>query len=111
MSTEWLHGALAIAGLGLITLVTRGFFLLSESPWPMPAWLIEGLRYAPLAALVAVIAPEVIMLDGQLISTWKDARLFAAAAAIACFAWRRSVLATIVVGTGVMVALRIGLGW
>ena len=43
----------------------------------MPAWLIEGLRYAPLAALAAVVAPEVVMTQGELIRTWQDPRLFA----------------------------------
>ena len=36
-----------------ITWVTRGFFFFSRAALPMPTWLIEGLRYAPLAAMVA----------------------------------------------------------
>ena len=33
------------------------------------------------------------------------------AAAVACFAWKRNMLATIVVGTATMLILRMGLGW
>src|SRR5688572_5632952 len=51
---------LAIAGLALLTLLSRGFFLLPEREVPLPDWLRQGMRYAPLAALVAVIAPEVV---------------------------------------------------
>jgi branched-subunit amino acid transport protein len=102
---------LTIAGLGAITLGTRAFFLIPRRAVPMPAWLVKGLRYAPLAALVAVIAPEVVMTDGALISTWRDARLFAVAAASLWYFSRRTILGTIVTGTAVMLALRLGLGW
>ena len=102
---------LTIAGLVLITLGTRGFFILPERELPMPEWLREGLRYAPIGALVAVIAPELVMTQGRLIGTWMDARLFGAAAATAWFVWRRDMLGTIIVGTGVMLIFRMGLGW
>ena len=102
---------LAIVGLTVITVVTRGFFFISEREIPIPLWLRQGLRYAPLAALVAVVAPEVVMLQGQLITTWQDARLFGAAAAAAWFWWRRGILGTILVGMAVLLPLRLGLGW
>ena len=102
---------IAILGLAVITVGTRGFFLYPERELPMPGWLKQGLRYAPLAALAAVVAPEIVMTQGHLIATLKDARLFAALAATAYFFWRRGILGTIVTGTLVMVALRIGLGW
>ena len=105
------EGLVAIAGLTVLTIVTRGFFFLTERELPMPAWLLQGLRYAPLAALVAVIAPDIVMTQGQLITTWKDARLFAAAAGLAYFAWRRGILGTIVTGMVVLLPLRLGLGW
>lgn len=102
---------LALAGLALVTLLTRGFFLLPEREWPLPAWLRKGLRYAPLAALTAVIVPEVVMTDGRLITTPFDARLYAAAAGMAWYAWRRSILGTIFAGMAVLLPLRLGLGW
>ena len=109
MST-W-EAVVAILGLAFITIATRGFFLFPERELPMPAWLKQGLRYAPLAALAAVIAPEVLMTQGHLLTTARDARLYAVAAATAYFFWRRGILGTIVTGTLVMVALRTGLGW
>jgi hypothetical protein len=42
----------AILGLAAITVITRGFFVFPEREVPIPAWLREALRYAPLAALV-----------------------------------------------------------
>jgi branched-subunit amino acid transport protein len=109
MST--LEGVIAILGLAVITLFTRSFFLLPERELPLPGWLEQGLRYAPLAALVAVVAPEIVMTQGRLIDTWMDARLPAVLAATAYFYWRRDILGTILAGTAVLLAFRLGLGW
>jgi branched-subunit amino acid transport protein len=104
-------GVIAVLGLAALTVVTRGFFLLSRREIPLPVWLREGLRYAPLAALAAVVVPEIVMQGGHLIGTWRDARLFAAAAAALYFWWRRGILGTILVGMAVLLPLRLGLGW
>jgi branched-subunit amino acid transport protein len=100
-----------IAGLALITLVTRAFFLIPKREIPLPGWLRQGLRYAPLAAMAAVVLPELVMSGGHLIGTWKDARLFGAAAGAAWYFWRRGILGTIVCGTSVLAILRLGMGW
>ncbi|PPE70241.1 AzlD domain-containing protein [Caldimonas thermodepolymerans] len=100
-----------ILGLAVITVVTRGFFMLPDRELPMPDWVKRGLRYAPLAALIAVIAPEVLMTQGDFIATWQDARLPAVVAASAYYFWRRGILGTIVTGMAVYLPLHIGLGW
>jgi branched-subunit amino acid transport protein len=107
----FVEGAIAIFGLAALTVLTRGFFFLTEREVPIPAWLQQGLRYAPLAALMAVVAPEIVLTQGQLISTWQDARLFAAAAGAAWYFWRGGMFGTIVVGMSVLIGLRLGLGW
>lgn len=101
----------AIVGLALLTVLTRAFFLLPERELPLPEWLQQGLRYAPLAALVAVVAPEIVLTNGELISTWKDARLPAVVVASAYYFWRRGILGTIISGTAVLLVLRLGFGW
>lgn len=98
-------------GMGGITLFTRASFMLPKDDLPMPRWLREGLSYAPTAALAAVVTPELVMTQGHLIDTWQDARVFGALAGLAYFAWQRSLFGTIACGTGVMLALRFGLGW
>ena len=100
-----------VVGLAVITVLARGFFMLSERELTLPAWAMQGLRYAPLAALAAIVAPEVLVSDGTFISTWQDARLFAVVAGTAYFVWRRGIFGTIVVGTSVLLALELGLGW
>ena len=108
--SRW-ESIVAIVGLAVITIASRGFFLFPQRDLPMPAWLQQGLRYAPLAALAAVVAPEIVMTQGHLIGTLKDARVWATVLATAYFFWRRGILGTIVTGTVAMVGLRAGLGW
>ena len=107
---EW-EMVLAVLGLTVITVVTRSLFFLSERPWRLPAWAERGMRYAPLAALAAVVLPEVLLVQGQLPQHWQDARFVAAPIAAAWAWWRRDMLTTIAVGMAVLLALKLGLGW
>ncbi|HEY0201896.1 MAG TPA: AzlD domain-containing protein [Burkholderiaceae bacterium] len=100
-----------IAGLTVITVVARSLFMLPERELPLPEWLRRGLRYAPLAALGAVLVPEVVMRNGHLITTLADARLPAVAVAMAYYFWRKGILGTIVLGMAVYLPLHLGLGW
>ena len=100
-----------IAGLAVVTVITRGFFVFSSRSWRLPSWAERGLQYAPIAALTAVVVPEVVMTQGHLIATWQDARIFGAAAGMAMFFWRRNTLLTIVAGMVVYLPLHLGLGW
>ena len=109
VTDSWTIGV--ILGLACVTVVARCFFFLSSRPWSLPGWVQRGLQYAPIAALSAVVVPEVVMAQGHLIGTWHDARLFAAVAGLAAYAWRRNVLATIACGMAVYLPLHIGLGW
>lgn len=100
-----------IVGLAIITVVTRSFFFLSNNEWHLPHWAQRGLQYAPIAALSAVVVPEIVMSQGQLIATWQDARIFAAAVGVAAYFAKRDVLLTIVLGMAVYLPLHMGLGW
>ncbi|TSE32869.1 AzlD domain-containing protein [Tepidimonas charontis] len=102
---------LVFVALGVVTVITRGFFFLSERAWQLPRWAERGLHYAPIAALSAVVAPELLLQHGQLITTWQDARLLAAGAGAAWFFWRGGVLGTIVTGMAVYLPLHLGWGW
>ena len=102
---------LTTLGMAAITLACRAFFVWPKQDLPMPNWLRQGLHYAPVAALAAVVAPELVITQGHLTDTWRDPRIFGALAGLAFYAWRHSLFGTIVCGTGTMLALRFGLGW
>ena len=111
MSLAWIEPAVAILGLAVITVVSRAFFMIPERELPLPDWLKRGLKYAPLAALAAVIAPEILMTQGEVIDTFMDARLPAVLCASGYYFCKRGILGTIVVGMAVYLPLHIGLGW
>ena len=100
-----------ILGMAGVTVVTRCFFFILDRPWSLPDWAHRALRYAPVAALAGVVIPEVVTTNGQLVSTLQDARLYAALVGAIVFFWRRSVLATLVVGMAVYLPLHLSLGW
>lgn len=110
-----LEHLLTTVALACATVVARCFFFLSSKPWVLPAWAQRGLQYAPIAALCAVIAPEIVMRQGQLIHTLQDARLYGLVAGMLYYFSRRgsghSVLGTIVAGMALYLPLHIGLGW
>ena len=109
------HTLLTFGLMGFLTMVARSFFFIPEGEWTLPRWAQRGLYYAPIAALTAVVVPEVVLTQGQLIETWLDARLLAMVAGAVYFFWRKgqgqAVLGTIVVGMAVYLPLHMGLGW
>jgi branched-subunit amino acid transport protein len=102
---------LIIVGLAIVTVITRSFFFISRRNFQLPNWAQRGLQYAPIAALSAVILPEIIMTQGQLISTLQDARIYGALTGAAIFYWKRNTLGCIVGGMAVYLPLRLILGW
>lgn len=110
MNDAW-QLVLTLLAAALVTVVTRCFFFLSRRETVLPHGVQRGLRYAPLAALVAVVAPEVLLTQGAWPSTWQDARWFAVVAAGLWYTWRRGVFGTIVAGMVVFLLLRLGAGW
>ncbi|MEI6619016.1 MAG: AzlD domain-containing protein [Betaproteobacteria bacterium] len=101
--------------MGGVTVLARSFFFISQTPWHLPRWAQRGLEFAPIAALSAVVLPEIVMTHGVFIHTLLDARLYGAIAGAAYFFWRRgggqTVLGTIVCGMAVYLPLHMGLGW
>ncbi len=98
-----------IAGLTAVSVINRSFFFLSRRELRLPDALHRGLRYAPLSALLAVIAPEIAASD--VAAPLHDPRPWAALAAVAYGLWQRNILGTILVGMAVLLGLRLGLGW
>ncbi len=106
---------LSIVLMACITVITRSFFFISDAPWTLPSWAQRGMQYAPIAALAAVVLPEIVMTQGIFIHSLADARIYGALAGAAYFFWRRgsgqAVLGTIVAGMSVYIPLHLGLHW
>lgn len=108
-SDGWM--ALLIAGMTAISVLTRSFFFISEREWRLPRWAQRGLPYAPIAALAAVIAPDIFLQAGALVAPWRDPRAWGALAALLYYVWgRRRPLAlplTIAAGLAVYLPLQL----
>ncbi len=100
-----------IVGLAAVTVLARCFFFILDRPWSLPLWAQQALNYAPIAALAGVVLPEVVMANGQLISTWQDARVVAAMAAVVVYFWRKSALLSLLAGMALYLPLHLGWNW
>lgn len=102
---------LAILGLTAITVLSRSLFLLAGSRTVIPPQLQRGLRYAPAAALVALIVPELFAVDGALSATSLDPlrnpKLLAGLVTGLVFFYSRHMLLTIAAGMTTYTLLRL----
>lgn len=91
---EFLSLVLACA---LATAVPRVLPLVLLSRFSLPQWLLDWLRFVPVAVLAALTAIEVLMPGGKALAFHPPA-LLAIAAAFAVAAWTRGLLAPAAAG-------------
>jgi branched-subunit amino acid transport protein len=97
---------LVTSGLVLATFLTRvGMLMVGERCKPSPR-IESALRFAPICALAALIAPEILVPAGTVDVSLANPRFAAAVAAAVFFLWKRSMLGCIVVGMLVLTAIR-----
>ena len=102
----WLVWAL-IAGMTLIAFFTRAVFILPGSRLRLPPTAERVLRYAPAAALMAIIVPDLAMAQGAWAVSIDNPRLIGGLVAFALAAATRSILATIVGGMLALTLVRL----
>jgi branched-subunit amino acid transport protein len=101
-ATLWL----TLVVIGLLTFGTRLVFIALAGRLRMPAWLERGLRFVPVAALTAILVPEILKPEGELYLAAGNTRLLAGLVAV-LVAWRtRNVLLTIAAGMAVLLILQ-----
>lgn len=96
-----------ILGLTLITFITRGFFLLVGERMELSETLQNALRYAPAAALVAIIAPEMFFVQGSSDFEFNSPYLWGGICSMIAFWLTRSMLLTIILGILAFTAIRL----
>ena len=101
-----------IALLALLTLLSRSFFVLLPRRWQPRGRVEQALRYAPLAALLAITVPEVVqhlpLALQQTAPIWAiatDARLVSALVLAAVIRLTRHTLWGLAAGTATYLAL------
>lgn len=92
------------------TVIARSSFFMLGDAVKLPDWMRHALRYAPAAALAAIIAPDLLMMPGaggaQTVALLNP-KLLAALGATAFFIAKRHMLGTIVVGMTLFTVLRL----
>lgn len=99
--------AMVIVACGLLTFAIRLSFIALEGRYQQPGWFALLLPFVPIAALTALVAPELLLLDGRLSVGADNPRLWAGVVAIAVAAWRRNILLTIGCGFAALWLMRL----
>ncbi|MBS3936322.1 MAG: AzlD domain-containing protein [Sulfuritalea sp.] len=90
--------------LAATTLLTRGSFIVIGERGQLPAVILRALRYAPAAALSALVMPDLLLAQGEVDPF--NPRLFAGLAVIAvALRWRNPWL-PFIIGMGVLWAVQ-----
>jgi branched-subunit amino acid transport protein len=101
---------LAILGLTAMTALSRSLFLLAGTRVKIPHNVQRALRYAPAAALVALIAPEIFTVNNTLslasLEPLHNPKLLVGIVAGVLFFYTRQMLLMIVVGMALFTLLR-----
>lgn len=98
-----------IIGMTIMTFVARSFFILLGNRIKISEWGLETIRYAPLAALIAILAPEIFLPVGaSSIAEFslRTPNIWGGIAAMIAFYFTKKMIPTLVIGMAVYTAAR-----
>jgi branched-subunit amino acid transport protein len=84
-----------IVAAGLITFATRLSFIAMAGRYQPPSWFVAMLPFVPIAALTALVAPDLLLVAGNFDLGLGNPRFWAGLVAIGVAAWRKNILLTI----------------
>jgi branched-subunit amino acid transport protein len=91
---------------GVVTFCIRYSFIAAEGHYQPPAWFRRLLPFVPIAALTALVAPELLLVHGEIVLGGGNPRLWAGVVAIAVAAFWRNTLLTIGCGFVALLVLQ-----
>lgn len=94
--------------IGLATTLPRASFIVLGHRVVLPSLVQRALRYAPAAALAAIVVPDVLLVDGEFSPL--NPKLAGALAAAGAALLSRNPWLPFIAGMGVLFALRLALG-
>ena len=97
---------LTLLVIGLVTFGYRFAFIFFLDYLRLPAWLARPLRFVPIAALTAIIVPELFVRNNVVAVSWSNERLLAGLIAIGVAWWTRNTLLTIGLGMAALYGLQ-----
>ncbi|MGT2507529.1 AzlD domain-containing protein [Cupriavidus basilensis] len=97
----------ALVGMAVVTIVTRALFLMAGERVTVPDRIQRALRYAPAAALAAIILPDLMTWQGHFTIAPDNYKLVAGAVALVFYLLTRRMVGMIAAGMAVYTALRL----
>ena len=91
---------------GALTFCIRYSFIAAEGHYQPPPWFRRLLPFVPIAALTALTAPELLLVQGEIILGGSNPRLWAGLVAIIVAAAWRNTLLTIGCGFAALLVLQ-----
>ena len=104
--SAWQEAAL-IVGMMVVTFGVRYPILALSGRFQLPVWLVEALRFVPVAVLSAIIIPMVLAPKQTLWLAFDNEYLVAGIVSIIIAAKSRHLLLTIVAGMALFLVLRV----
>jgi branched-subunit amino acid transport protein len=98
---------IALFGMAVVTIVTRALFLMAGEHVTVPDRIQRALRYAPAAALAAIILPDLMTWHGHFTLSVSNYKLVAGISAAVFYLLTRRMVGMILVGMAVYTALRL----
>lgn len=98
---------MVIVACGILTFAIRLSFIALEGRYQPPAWFVRLLPFVPIAALTALVAPELLLVGGRFSIGVDNPRFWAGIVAIGVAAWRRNILLTIGSGFAALWLMRL----
>jgi branched-subunit amino acid transport protein len=108
MSTD-LYIVWLIVGMTCVSICARSFFLVFGERFKVADWVLEAIRFAPLAAMVAILAPEIFLPSGASSVAQFDLKLpniWGGIAAMVAFYFTKKMIPTLVAGMIVYTAAK-----
>jgi branched-subunit amino acid transport protein len=96
-----------IALMTVATLITRSSLFLFGGSVKLPPRVQHALRYAPAAALAAIVVPDLVLTGGALNLSYMNPKLLAGIGAAVFFIATKRLLGTIVLGMALFTTLRL----
>ena len=94
--------AFLILGMAVVTFIARYSMIAVLGRWNVSPDATRALAFVPMAAFAALIAPELILRDGQLAVGLMNPRFIAGILAILVAFLTRNVLITLIIGMAAM---------
>lgn len=96
-----------IVGMALVTFATRFSCVALFRQTGMPTWLERWLKHIPTAILIALIMPALVLPTGQIDISLHNHYLIAGVVAALVAYKSRNIIATLMLGMGTMLTLRL----